>query len=84
MRVIRRSWVRWRTKELLWGTNTENFWKQLAFWRGEDSLIWWIWNNFEKRRRQVSETEADPRWQHIRIIRINGTREVDRLRSALR
>jgi len=83
VRVIRRSWVRWRTKELLWGTNTESFWKQLAFWRGEDSLIWWIWNNFDKRRMQVSETEGDPRWRHIRIIRVNGTREVDRFRRAL-
>ena len=41
-RVLRRSWRRWRSKELLWGTNYEQFWPQLAIWRKEESLLWWI------------------------------------------
>jgi adenylate kinase family enzyme len=39
-RVLRRSWRRWRTKELFWGTNYERFWPQLMVWRKQDSLIW--------------------------------------------
>lgn len=38
-RVITRSWRRWRTKELLWGTNYERFWPQLMVWRKEESLL---------------------------------------------
>src|SRR5690606_34144113 len=41
-RVLARSWRRWRSKELLWGTNYERFWPQLALWRKEESLLWWV------------------------------------------
>ncbi|MCY3840156.1 MAG: hypothetical protein OXH09_16155 [Gammaproteobacteria bacterium] len=41
-RVLRRSWRRWRTRKLLWGTNIERFWPQLALWRGDDSLVYWV------------------------------------------
>lgn len=77
VRVIGRSWRRWRTKELLWGTNHENFWSQFAIWRREESLIWWIWTNFDKRRKQVEDAKCDPRWQHIRFIHLRGTVEIE-------
>lgn len=84
VRVLRRSWRRWRTQEQLWGTtNTESFWRQLAVWRGEDSLIWWIWTNFEKRRQQVRDAKYDPRWRHIRFVHVEGTRGVEALRRAI-
>lgn len=76
VRVIRRSWRRWRTKELLWGTNYERFWPQFAVWRGEESLIWWVWTNFDKRRMQVEDAKRDPRWQHIRFVHLRGTAEI--------
>lgn len=84
LRVIRRSFRRWRTKELLWGTNYEDFWRQFAIWRREESLIWWIWTNFDKRRQQVEETKVDPRWQHIHVIHLRGTAEVSAFRERLR
>jgi len=37
-RLIRRSWQRWRTHELLWGTNYENFFKHFKIW-SNDSLF---------------------------------------------
>ncbi|MGA1370441.1 MAG: hypothetical protein ACO3Z6_02465 [Pseudomonadales bacterium] len=83
VRVIRRSWRRWRTRELLWGTNYENFWTQLAIWRGEESLIWWIWTNFAKRRHQVAQVKADPRWSHIRVIHLQGAREIEQFRRRI-
>jgi len=83
IRVIRRSWKRWRNRELLWGTNYEDFWSQLALWRKDESLIWWIWNNFDKRRQQVADVGKDPRWAHIRIIHLAGTAEVAAFRRAV-
>jgi hypothetical protein len=43
-RLLRRSWRRWRSKEVLWGTNTERFWPQLKAWNKEDSLIAFTWS----------------------------------------
>src|SRR5688572_585686 len=38
LRTLSRSWRRWRSKELLWGTNYESFWRQLMVWKKEESL----------------------------------------------
>ena len=40
-RLLRRSWKRWRTKELLWGSNQEKFWPNLKIWNKEESLLAW-------------------------------------------
>ena len=66
-RVLRRSWIRWRSKELLWGTNIERFWPHLALWRGEDSLVYWILSAQRRKRKSMLETIADPSWQSIRL-----------------
>lgn len=76
-RVIRRSWRRWRSKELLWGTNVERFWPQLAFWRKEDSLVWWIVTQHARKRRNMLGYMTDPRWSHIRFIRLTSSEEVE-------
>lgn len=75
-RVLRRSWRRWRTKELLWGTNVENFWKHLALWRGSDSLVYWILFNHHRKRRDMVDMMASPRWQKIRFIRLTSVKEI--------
>ena len=75
-RVLRRSWRRWRSRELLWGTNVENFWKHLAVWRGEESLVWWIVTQHARKQRRLFDQVADPRWQHIRFIRLRSRREI--------
>ena len=38
-RALRRSWKRWRSRELIWGTNYERFWPQLMIWRKNYSLL---------------------------------------------
>lgn len=75
-RVLRRSWQRWRTGELLWGTNVESFWKQLAVWRGEESLVWWIVTQHARKQRRFFDQVADPKWAHIRFIRLKSKREI--------
>jgi adenylate kinase family enzyme len=75
-RVLRRSWRRWRTRELLWGTNRENFWIHLMVWRRQESLIWWIVTQHARKRREMVDLQADPQWSHIRFVRLTSTREV--------
>ncbi len=82
-RVLKRSWRRWRTSELLWGTNYESFWKQLKVWRKEESLIWWIVTQYRRKRRNMVAYMADPAWSHIRFVRLTSEAEVDAFVSHL-
>ncbi len=81
-RVLVRSWRRWRSRELLWGTNYERFFPQLLFWR-RDSLLWWAWTQHQPKRRAMLRKMSDPRWSHIRFIRLTSEREVDAFRDAV-
>lgn len=76
-RVLRRSWRRWRTKELLWGTNIERFWPQLALWRGDDSLVYWVISAQRGKRKGMRAAMADPRWAHVRFIRLASVDEIE-------
>lgn len=76
-RVLRRSWTRWRSKELLWGTNFERFWPQLMVWKKEDSLVWWIVTQHARKRRDMRLYMSEPRWRHIRFLRLGSSAEVE-------
>ncbi|MEM9404588.1 MAG: adenylate kinase [Acidobacteriota bacterium] len=78
-RMLRRSWRRWRTQELLWGTNIEQFWPNLAVWKGEDSLLWWIVTQHGRKRRQMLRFLGDERWSHIRFVRLRSAAEAARM-----
>ena len=74
-RTLRRTWQRWRSRELLWGTNYERFWPQLMIWR-KDSLLTWIVTQHARKRRATLAGLSDPRWSHIRFVRLTSWREV--------
>ena len=76
-RMLTRSWRRWRSGELLWGTNAERFWPQLMFWRKADSLLWWIVTQQTRKRDRLVEYMADPHWTHIRFVRLTSSREIE-------
>jgi adenylate kinase family enzyme len=38
-RLVRRSWRRYRSKELLWGTNYDRFWPMFKLWDTKASLL---------------------------------------------
>lgn len=77
-RVLRRSWKRWRTQEDLWGTgNTERFWPQLAVWRGEQSLVYWIVTQHRKKRARQRSLARDPSYAYLQIVRLTRDREID-------
>lgn len=83
LRMARRTWKRWRTREHLWGTNYERFWPQFQVWRKEESLLWWIVTQHERKRRGMLAVMGDPRWSHIRVMRLTSAREVDAFARAL-
>ena len=76
-RFFRRSWQRWRRRELLWGTNIERFWPQFALWRGSDSLLYWILFHHRRKRRDMLRWMEEPRWSHIRFVRLRSAAEVE-------
>lgn len=82
-RVLRRSWRRWRTKELLWGTNRESFWPQLMVWRKHESLVWWIVTQHGRKRREMLAMQRDPRWTNIQFVRLASSKEVRRFVAAV-
>ncbi len=82
-RVVRRSWRRWRSKQLLWGTNFERFWPQLAFWRGDDSLIYWIITAQRRKRESMLAAMTDPCWRKIRFVRLTSTQEIESFATSI-
>lgn len=75
-RFLRRTWKRWRSRELIWGTNYERFWPQFMIWRN-DSLLGWIITQHARKRRDMIAHLSDPRWSHIRFVRLRSSREVE-------
>ena len=82
-RMLKRSWKRWRTHELLWGTNYETFWPQLMVWRKEESLLWWIVTQYQRKRQQMLAYQTDPKWSHIRFIRLCSSAEIQEFSRAV-
>jgi adenylate kinase family enzyme len=74
-RLVIRSWRRWRTKELLWGTNYESFWKHFT---SNDSLILWALRTHRLHRRQFDETRQDPQWAQLEFVRLRSPAETER------
>ena len=76
-RMLRRSWRRMRTGELLWGTNTERFWPQLMVWRREQSLVWWIVTQQRRKRNQLAGWMVDPTWSQIRFVHLTSPQDIE-------
>lgn len=76
VRMFVRSWRRWRSGELLWGTNRESFWPHLVVWRKERSLAWWIVTQQRPKRRALASWMTDPEWDHIRFITLASPDEI--------
>lgn len=76
-RILMRAWRRSRSKELLWGTNVERFWAHFKLWDRRQSLVAWVVTTHWQKRREYRERMRDPRWAHIRFVRLRSVREVD-------
>ena len=81
-RIVRRTWRRWRSRELLWGTNYERLWPNFMVWR-KDSLLNWSVTQHRRKRNAMLAYQTDPRWSHIHFVRLTSAREVDSFLAAI-
>lgn len=75
-RIVKRSWRRSRSNELLWGTNHEKFWPQLKLW-DDESLLTFTWKNHRLKRDRYRSMMADPSWSHLRWVPLRNQAELD-------
>ena len=73
-RLIKRSWHRWRTHELLWGTNYENFFKHFRIWSNDSLLFWAVTQHAKKRRRMLALIGENHK---VEIARLRSSKEID-------
>jgi adenylate kinase family enzyme len=76
-RLLRRIWVRWRTQELMWGTNRETFWVHFKLW-SKDSLVNWLFQTYWRRKRTYPEFFARPEYSHLKVFRFPHPREMEK------
>lgn len=74
-RLVKRIINRATTKEVLWGTNTDNGWVHLKLW-SKDSLINWLFQTYWKRKKQMP-IMIDNDGKHLNVIRITSQIELD-------
>ncbi|HUF00341.1 MAG TPA: hypothetical protein VMN99_13870 [Anaerolineales bacterium] len=72
--LTRRSFTRWWTQELLWGTNRETFWTHFKLW-SKESLYHWLFRTYWRRKREYSMLLSQPEHQHLKMIRLKNPRE---------
>lgn len=77
-RCVRRTWKHWRTGEALYGgENRERFREHLMVWNPEKSLVAHILKTHRERRRRLESASSDPRWGHLRFVRLRSPGEVE-------
>jgi len=74
--LTRRTFKRWRTQELLWGTNREPLLVHFKLW-SQESLFHWLFKTYWRRKRETPELLALPEHQHLKLIRFTHPRETD-------
>ena len=74
--LTRRTFARWLTQELLWGTNREPLLTHLKLW-SPDSLYHWLFKTYGRRKREYPILLSLPEHQHLKLIRFKHPRETD-------
>lgn len=74
--LTRRSFKRWRTKELLWGTNYEPLWIHFKFW-SKESLYNWLVQTYWRRKKEYAVLLSQPKHQHLQLIRLKHPKETE-------
>ena len=75
-RTIRRTVRRTLSRQVLWNGNREPF-SNLWSLNPEKSIIAWAATRHGVYRRRYSEAERDPRWVHLRFVRLGSQAEAD-------
>jgi adenylate kinase family enzyme len=80
--LTRRTFRRWWTRELLWGTNRENLWKHFKLW-SEESLFHWLFKTYWRRKREYPILLSQPEHRHLKLIRFAGSKETEKWLESL-
>jgi adenylate kinase family enzyme len=72
--LTRRTFKRWWTQELLWGTNRERLSVHLKFW-SQDSLFHWLFKTYWRRKRETPSLLNLPEHKHLKLIQFKHPKE---------
>jgi adenylate kinase family enzyme len=78
----RRTWQRWRSQELLWGTNRERLSSQFKLW-STDSLFHWLVRTYGRRKREYPALFAQPEYAHLQVFRFQQPRATEAWEAGL-
>ncbi|MGW3661830.1 AAA family ATPase [Streptomyces sp. NPDC005141] len=70
-RVLRRSWRRTVTREVLFGGNSEG-WKA---WLSREHPAWWAWSQHGPRRREVARRVSDHRFAPLDTVHLGHPKD---------
>jgi adenylate kinase family enzyme len=73
--VLQRTIKRWFLREELWNGNRERL-RDTVRWDPEKSIVRWSWTSYERNHVRLQAARADPRWDHLRFIRLGSPQEM--------
>ncbi|HJR80699.1 MAG TPA: hypothetical protein VJ821_11550 [Anaerolineales bacterium] len=74
--LTRRTFVRWWTQELLWGTNRERLWTHFKIW-SQESLFNWLFKTYWRRKREYPMLLSLPEHRHLVLIHFEHPNETE-------
>lgn len=81
-RVVARTLGRVATRAELWNGNRER-WRNLVDRRAEQNIVLWAWSTHGDNRRRYAVAMADPRWSHLRWVRVRSGADVGAMLARL-
>jgi len=81
--LTRRTFTRWWTQELLWGTNYEPLLTHFKLW-SQDSLFHWLFKTYWRRKREIPILLSQPENGHLKVIRFKNPNETKKWLQELR
>jgi adenylate kinase family enzyme len=74
LQLTRRTFKRWWTNEVLWGTNLEPFFVHFKLW-SQDSLFHWLFKTYWRRKREIPILLSQAEFSHLQLIRFTRPQE---------
>ncbi|HEX9333284.1 MAG TPA: hypothetical protein VF896_15430 [Anaerolineales bacterium] len=74
--LTRRTLIRSRTQELLWGTNRKPLLIHFKLW-SQESLFHWLFKTYWRRKLEIPMLLSRPEHQHLKLIRFKHPKETD-------
>lgn len=71
-----RTFKRWWTQELLWGTNREDLRTHFKLW-SQDSIYHWLFKTYWRRKREYPQLLSGPCNAHLTVFRFKSPREAE-------